>query len=127
MSLGTPQANPPTVKNGFSLKLRDLVMWPFGRRRWFRVSGESMVPTFSDGDFVLVNTQAFRNQLSVVGDVVVAKHPYRRSTVVIKRVARIEQGKVELHGDSPRQSTDSRSFGGFGSEALIGRVVGRLK
>ena len=127
MSLGTPPAKTIGTASEFPLKIRDLVLWPLGRRRWFRVSGRSMEPVLNDGEFVLVNTSAFQEKRPTVGDVVVAEHPYRSDTVLIKRVTQVEGQRVELLGDSPAQSTDSRTLGRFSTQTLIGRVVGKIQ
>lgn len=127
MSLGTPPVKTTDTDPEFPLKIRDLVLWPFGKRRWFRVSGRSMEPALSDGEFVLVNTVAFQKKRPAVGDVVVAKHPYRSDAVLIKRVTQIEGQRVELLGDSASQSTDSRTLGRFSVQTLMGRVVGKIQ
>ena len=63
-----------------------------------------------------------------VGDIILAEHPYKSSVKIIKRIAEIESdGKLQLIGDNPAQSTDSRTFGAVSIESIVGRVVCRLK
>ena len=82
-----------------------------------------MWPTLDDGCTVLVKrTQTVRG-----GDIVLAKHPYKSSVKIVKRVAEIlPDGALILKGDNPVESTDSRSFGSILKSDVVGRVVCRL-
>ena len=63
-----------------------------------------------------------------VGDVVVAKHPYKMKTLLIKVVAAFDDaGRVYLLGTNPEESTDSRMFGAIPTQLIIGRVTSRFK
>ena len=69
-----------------------------------------MAPTLNDGDWALYTPTAFDE--SLVGRVVVCEHPYKNK-LMIKRVERFsDKENVFLLGDNPRDSTDSRVFGG---------------
>ncbi|MDP6199963.1 MAG: S24 family peptidase, partial [Candidatus Poseidonia sp.] len=75
--------------------------------------GHSMWPTFSDGDVLRMNPIASDESL-IVGDVVLAKHPFKPSVLVVKRIQRIEDdGRLFLVGDQsdPTASEDSHNFG----------------
>ena len=103
---------------------KDRILYRIGRRRAFLVEGDSMTPTLKHGDVVLINSNAEFG----VGDVVLAKHPYRSSVRILKRIAEIEQnGTLLLTGDNPAESTDSRIFGAVSIESIIGKVVCSLK
>ena len=93
-----------------------------GRRIAFLVQGDSMSPALNDGDTVLVRPRVDIN----VGDIVLADHPYRSSVTILKRVARIADGRVTLAGDNEAASTDSRTFGPVSIKSIIGRVECRL-
>jgi len=93
-----------------------------GRRMAFLVEGDSMSPALNDGDTVLVRPLADIK----VGDIVLADHPYRSSVTILKRVARIADGRVTLAGDNEAASTDSRTFGPVSIKSIIGRVECRL-
>jgi len=103
---------------------KDRILFFLGRREAFRVEGNSMTPNLNDGDVVLVKpTRRIK-----VGDVVLAKHPYKQSLKVLKRVSEInEQGRFELTGDNADESTDSRTFGSISSADVLGKVIGRLR
>jgi len=105
--------------------LLELLKWVFGRRVRYRVDGDSMLPNLSPGDFVLVNLNAFQDELPVSGDVIVARHPYR-SKVLIKRVSEVVEDGVMIVGDNLETSTDSRSFGRLTFAAIVGRVTSRI-
>jgi len=76
------------------------------------ILGDSMVPTFRNGDsvpFIFNKKLKFR-----VGDIVLAKHPYEKYKLIVKRIKHIKgKEKYFLVGDNPNtsQSTDSNSFG----------------
>jgi hypothetical protein len=79
-----------------------------------------MLPTLSDEDWVVYHdkwiTGALRHQ------VVVCEHPYE-NTLIVKRVDHLsEDGRVFLVGDSPHDSTDSRSFGTVSLHKIKGVV-----
>ena len=60
----------------------------------------------------------------VAGDVIVAIHPKRPGTTMVKRVASCDTaGAIVLAGDNPRASTDSRHLGPIGPEDVLGRVT----
>ena len=81
-----------------------------------RVHGDSMWPTLNDGDYV----EAIQGQTPVVGDIVVAHHPFKKMTV-IKRVKRIMQEGVFIQGDNPdpNGSDDSHNFGPVPTSSII--------
>jgi len=112
------------VLNLQNASLKDRLLYYFGRRRAFRVEGDSMVPTLKNGDVVLIDE---RSRVEV-GSVVLAHHPYKARTKIVKRVSAIDaDGRLVLSGDNPAHSTDSRSFGTVTVESIIGCVVSRLR
>ncbi|WP_261841123.1 nickel-type superoxide dismutase maturation protease [Aliamphritea ceti] len=85
-----------------------------------RVRGQSMLPTFSEGDYVLCLRPLSLLPLKV-GDVVVVQHP--RFGRIIKRIETLnDESAMWLRGDNP-QSTSSETMGWLARQALIGRVV----
>ena len=79
-----------------------------------------MEPELHDRDEVLVNPRASARK----GDVVVARHPFKTGLVIIKRVADVDgEGKIQLAGDNPEESSDSRSLGLFSADQILGRVT----
>jgi len=85
-----------------------------------RVEGLSMLPTFSHGNIVV----GWRFRQPRVGDVVIAKH---HRIELIKRVSKLQEGKVFLLGDNATESTDSRQFGWLPSHAVVAVVVTRRR
>ncbi|MGI8684713.1 MAG: nickel-type superoxide dismutase maturation protease [Acidimicrobiales bacterium] len=83
------------------------------------VVGESMLPTLRPGDRVL----AVRPTRPRRGDLVVVRDPRQPDRLLVKRVATVGAGGVVVLGDSPRSSTDSRTFGPV--TTVRGRVVYR--
>lgn len=101
----------------------ELALYYFGRSKAFSIEGDSMLPTLDDGDKVLVHPRADL----IVGDIVLAEHPYRTDVKIVKRISNITiDGRVTLIGDNPAKSTDSRAFGAVSIESIIGKVVSRL-
>ena len=88
-----------------------------------RVDGFSMAPTLVPGDLVLITPRQARATLPALGSIVVARHPDRPATRIIKRLADVQDGGLVLLGDNPGASTDSRQFGVVPSRLLIGEVT----
>ncbi len=107
--------------------LYDWILWALRRRLRLRVTGDSMLPTLMAGDLVLVDNTAYRHDRPAPGDVVVARHPYQKDLIIIKRVTAVTpEGRVTVHSDNPRVGSDSRQFGTLAPARLIGRVTARL-
>lgn len=82
-----------------------------------------MRPALSDGDVVLTDPRS----LTTVGDIVLARHPFKKSVKMLKRISAIDEGgRYLLAGDNPGDSTDSRSFGTVANHDILGKVVARL-
>ena len=99
-------------------------------RRWLDavvVRGESMAPTLRPGDRLIVEAFSLRRRAPRAGDVVLAPDPRAPEREIVKRVAAYEPltGRVELRGDAPEASTDSRTFGTLPREQVQWRVAAR--
>ena len=102
---------------------KDRVMHLLGKRKIFRVQGDSMLPTLTDGDTVMI----IPTKSIAPGDVVLANHPYKSSVKMLKRVSEIDgDGRYSLTGDNPAESTDSRTFGSLSIECIQGKAVCRV-
>ena len=88
--------------------------------RFYRVTGSSMEPSYSDGDYLLVS----RLRSPRKGDVVVLQQAGRQ---ILKRVQKIKGRKYYVRGDNKKQSTDSRAFGWISKEEIFGKVIFRIK
>lgn len=86
----------------------------------YRVQGDSMWPSIPDG--CVVETRPLTAELCV-GDVVVAKHPFRSDMLLVKRVHKIGATGLVLHGDAAHGSEDSRALGPFPLGSILGLVV----
>jgi nickel-type superoxide dismutase maturation protease len=92
-----------------------------------RITGDSMSPDYSHGDYVLL-IKARRALAGLApGDVVA----FRQIAygVMVKRVAEIEpqSGLVVVHGDNRQYSTDSRDFGPIHRSDIIGKVISHFQ
>jgi len=105
---------------------KEKVLFYLGRRRAILVEGDSMLPGLKSGDGILINPDA----RIVEGDIVLAKHPFKKSIIILKRLAEIDQnGNYFLVGDNPSslESSDSRTFGAISAKHILGKAVCRLK
>lgn len=86
-----------------------------------------MAPLLQPGDEILIDPRAYRRTPPRPGDIVVAQHPYRKDTRILKRVdAVLENGHCVLKGHNPLESTDSSAFGALPPERILGRVTSRF-
>jgi nickel-type superoxide dismutase maturation protease len=82
-------------------------------RRWLdvvEVRGRSMAPTLRPGDRLLVERLTFTRRGPQPGEVVLASDPRAPERELIKRV-HAAGPELDLRGDAPGASTDSRTFG----------------
>jgi nickel-type superoxide dismutase maturation protease len=86
------------------------------------VAGQSMEPTFRDGDWLLVRRL---RRPPRAGELVVAEDPREPERLLVKRVRSVAAEGVTIQGDhaDPAESTDSRQFGPIPRSAVIGRPV----
>lgn len=102
------------------------------------VSGESMVPTFNDGDFILT-TILHDNDTLNVGDIVILKEdgkylvkriygtPNTTTDIdIVKNIPAVELGDDEYYvvGDNYEVSRDSRSFGPVKRDSITFKYAG---
>ena len=86
-----------------------------------------MLPTLKDGDMVLYNPRAYKQNLPNMEDVVIAIHPARSDLKIIKRVGDVKSdGRVFIVGDNPAETTDSWDFGHVPIDEILGAVTSRL-
>lgn len=91
--------------------------------RPYQVNGESMFPTYHDGEYILTNLIALKVDSPKRGDVVVFKSPTNNEKDFIKRVigqpgdtVRLQDGKVYVNGQELDESiylaSGVRTYGG---------------
>jgi nickel-type superoxide dismutase maturation protease len=80
-----------------------------------------MRPTLEPGDRLLV----LRVGRPRTGQIVAVPDPRTPARVLVKRVAAIGPDGVDVRGDAPDASTDSRVFGPVPARSVVGRVVWR--
>jgi nickel-type superoxide dismutase maturation protease len=85
------------------------------------VEGRSMSPTLLPGDRLLL----LRRGRIRPGDIVAAPDPRDHRRRVVKRVGGVGAGGLDLRGDDPARSTDSRTFGPVPRSSVLGRAVWR--
>jgi signal peptidase I len=110
------------------------------RRSLLRVRGLSMRPTLHEGDLVLTFplptvgadgplkgiAWAVRQRLARPGALVVLSEPGDRAHLIIKRVTAISPDGVDVIGDDPGWSIDSRTFGTVPHRDVRRVVLGRI-
>ena len=78
----------------------------------FDAKGNSMSPTYKDGDSISLSK--FEGNKIKVNDIVVCSHPFKTNLKILKRVTKIKDGtKLFLEGDNINVSSseDSHNFG----------------
>ena len=92
-----------------------------------RVDGFSMEPVLKPGDHVIARSVHIDDDLPPFGSIVVSWHPQQARTRIIKRLTGCSQGLMELRGDNPPASTDSRQFGPVKRSLLIAVVTAVMR
>lgn len=90
------------------------------------IEGDSMAPLLRDGDWILVDPDAYRVRSPRPGELVIVADPRDPRRVLVKRVAGVDPGGLlGLAGDNPGASTDSRVFGPVDPGSVRGRPWAR--
>lgn len=89
------------------------------------VDGRSMAPALLPGDRLVVEAVTYAARPPLPGEIVLAPDPRSPSRELIKRVAAVHGDRLELRGDAPQASTDSRAFGELPLAAVRWRAVAR--
>jgi nickel-type superoxide dismutase maturation protease len=87
-----------------------------------QISGNSMKPTFTSGETVLVNKLAFLIVEPKQGDIIVIK----RDKLLVKRVEKKKENSFFVVGDNKKESTDSRHFGWVDKKDIVGKVIYKI-
>ncbi len=88
------------------------------------VDGASMMPTYEPGTELV----AVRRWRAVrVGDVVVVPDPRESRRLLLKRCVATNRGLLDVRGDNPEFSTDSREFGLVAARQVRYLVRGPLR
>lgn len=93
-------------------------------RAAMRVHGESMRPTYRPGDLVL--SVPCHTSLLREGRVVVVEDPTAPGHLVVKRIHGVTRHGVDVRGDAPMHSTDSRVWGPVAPTAVRRLVLARI-
>lgn len=93
--------------------------------QFLKVSGRSLEPRYSAGDFVLVLKLPFSITFYRPGDVLVFRHALYGT--LIKQLDHVTgEGELYVLGTGP-DSTDSRAFGTVPARDVIGKVVWHIQ
>jgi nickel-type superoxide dismutase maturation protease len=87
------------------------------------IRGDSMWPTFSDGE--KVKASELSEEELTIGDIVVSKHPLKSKVIIVKRINQIlANNQLFLQGDNPDplSSEDSHNFGPVNVNLIIGII-----
>ena len=92
------------------------------------VCGNSMLPTYHDGE-ILLGYRLFNKSKLKSGDIVIFKQPTDNETVVIKRISKINHASKTMYclGDNSKESYDSRMYGVVPFKNIICRVFWQRK
>jgi len=116
-----PAMNYPSLPHS---TFSDICQWLLRRYLRFRVTGDSMMPTLTPAQEVLIDPSAYRLTAPEPGDIVVACHPHQPDLRIVKRILFVETGdRCYLQGDNPHSSSDSRQFGLVPLSQIEGKVL----
>jgi signal peptidase I len=86
------------------------------------VVGHSMQPTLLDGDWLLVDPNAYLRGAPNPGELVVVHDPRSSTRVLVKRIVEVNaDGALNLTGDHAAHAADAAAIGSVAPEAVLGR------
>lgn len=95
-----------------------------------QITGDSMSPTYHDGE-IIIGTRLYKKDNLEVGDVVLYESPTEKGRIVIKRIDHFmnENGNLYLYflGDNADCSYDSRYYGFVSSKNLVCKVINQRR
>ena len=96
-----------------------------------QVIGDSMYPTYKEGEIIL-GTRLYKKSNLKAGDVVLFRCNYDDNRIVIKRIDHIVKKGDEpklfyFLGDNPDHSYDSRCYGYVSSKNLVCKVINQRR
>lgn len=115
-----PPARPAALAVAVATAVASAVLVAVRPRRVV-VSGWSMSTTLLPDDRLLVAHHRHPRP----GDLVAVLDPRCRDRLLVKRVAAVTAEGIEVRGDNPQGSTDSRTFGEVPAADVVGVVVRR--
>ena len=94
--------------------------------RLLRVSGDSLLPKYRDGDFVLVARIPLLFRPLRQGDVVAFKHVGHGTMIKIVHEVIAGGDEITVRG-THFASVDSRSFGSIRKQDVLGRLIWHIR
>ncbi len=88
----------------------------------FKVSGNSMSPTLTDGRYVIGESLSYKFRNPKIGDLAVFKSPDGDMNL-IKRITKNNGGNYFVEGDNKMHSHDSRDFGPISKNRIVARII----
>lgn len=85
----------------------------------FIVNGQSMEPTFENGEYLIVNEISYRFENPKRGDVLIFKYPYDKTKYYIKRIIGLPSETIEISGTQVKITNDKNPNGFILNEPYI--------
>ncbi len=86
----------------------------------FKVSGHSMIPTFKEGQEILISSLPYFFSSPKVGDIIAFKD---KEKFITKRIREVSKDRVLVKGDNTK---DSKEYGWINRKKIIGKVILKL-
>lgn len=85
----------------------------------FIVSGNSMIPTYQDKDYLIIDEISYRFDEPERGDVIVFRFPHEPSKFLIKRIAGLPNETVQITDDTVTITNESNPDGFLWEQGII--------
>jgi nickel-type superoxide dismutase maturation protease len=121
LAIRGPAVSAPAAPRARTVRRAVVAAWRRHGLARVAVEGLSMAPTLLPGDRLVVRTGGAVRP----GDLVAVVDPRTADRLLVKRVRTVGPDGIDVRGDDPAASTDSRTFGPVRIDGLRGRVVYR--
>ncbi len=105
--------------------IQDWLLWLIGINKIRKIAGDSMLPLLHQSEKIFCR-KVYTGARVKIGDIVIAKHPYKKIEIVKQINAIKKNNTYNLVGTNKSSSTDSRTYGNLDSSKIISKIISKI-